>query len=495
MEKHALEDGPVGSTANLEQDITTAKPKLFSKEYFYNYFPHYKVAAQQGIVNIEERPPVLQGILLSVQHVLAMFGSTVLAPTLIGMSTNTALFFSGIGTIIFFIITKGRVPSYLGSSFGFIGVVTSVTGYTYGPNAGYNQNLGVATGGIIVCGLVYMAISILVILFGTRWVEFLLPPVVTGSIVMTIGIHLSASAFASATATSFDGWMAFTTVMIIALTSVYAPSYFRRIPILIGMVVSYLIAFGCGMSGVATPIDYTEVYNAPWWAAPTFTKPIFQSQAISTIVPVCVVLTAENLGHIKAISAMSGTNLDKYIGRSLLGDAIATIVSGAAGGLGVTSYAENIGVLSVTNVYSTLIFIGAAIIAIFLGFIQKFGAAIHSIPSGVFGGLSIILFSMIAMTGARIWVENRVDFSQTRNLLVAGIPVIIGASMQTTLQWGNFQLDGIGLPTYICLLLNQILRGWDGFRDLYAKYQRRRQKQQEQDRHLAVEAHDQHLDQ
>ncbi|ORX57526.1 Xanthine/uracil permease [Hesseltinella vesiculosa] len=410
-----------------------------------------------------------------------MFGSTVLAPTLMGMSTNTALFFSGIGTIIFYIITGGRVPSYVGSSFGFIGVVCSVTGYVYGPNSGYNPHLDIAAGGILICGLVYMAIATIVIFLGYGWVEFLLPPVVTGAVVMTIGIHLSTSAFTSATATSFDGWMAFTTVMIISLTSVYAPAFFKRIPLLVGMVIAYLISMGCGMTGVTTPIDYTEVYNAPWWAAPEFVKPSFNAQAISTIVPVCIVLIAENLGHIKAISAMSGTNLDRYVGRALLGDSIATIVASACGGTGVTSYSENIGVMQITNVYSSLIFLGAAVIAIFLGFIQKFGAAIHSIPSGVFGGLSIVLFSMIAVAGARIWVDNRVDFTQTRNLLVAGVPVILGASMQSTLKWGNFQLDGIGLPTYIAILLHQILRGWDGFRDLYEKHQQRRQMKKDDD--------------
>ncbi|KAI8380737.1 Xanthine/uracil/vitamin C permease [Blakeslea trispora] len=394
---------------------------------------------------------------MGIQHVLAMFGSTVLA----------ALFFSGIGTIIFYICTGGRVPSYVGSSFGFIGVVASATGYTYAPGVGKNPNTDVAAGGIIICAVVYLAIGIVVHFAGHRWIEYVMPPVVTGTVVMTIGIHLSTSAFQSATGTSLDGWMAFTTVMLISLVSVYAPGMLKRIPILIGMVIGYLIYFGVSWSGHGPAIDYTEVYEAAWFAAPSFVKPRFEGQAISIIVPVCVVLLAENLGHIKAVGAMAEKPLDKYLARAIIGDAMATIVSASGGGPGTTTYSENIGVMAVTQIFSTLIFLVAAVIAILLGFIQKFGAAIHTIPEGVFGGLSIILFGLITVSGARIWVENEVDFKDSRNMLVAGVPVIIGAAMQTTLKWGNFQLDGIGLPTYAAILLYQILRGWDGMRDLF----------------------------
>ncbi|KAI8078011.1 Xanthine/uracil/vitamin C permease [Gilbertella persicaria] len=385
---------------------------------------------------------------------------------MMGFDTNTALFFSGIGTIIFYICTGGRVPSYVGSSFGFIGVVVSATGYNYSPTSGRNENVDVAAGGIIICAIVYLAIGVAIHFAGHRWIEYVMPPVVTGTVVMTIGIHLSTSAFQSATGTSFDGWMAFTTVMLISLVSIYAPGMLKRIPILIGMIIGYLIYFGVGWSGHGPAIDYTEVYEASWFAAPTFVKPRFEGQAISIIVPVCVVLLAENLGHIKAVGAMAEKPLDKYLARAIIGDAIATIVSASGGGPGTTTYSENIGVMAVTQIFSTLIFLVAAVIAILLGFIQKFGAAIHTIPEGVFGGLSIILFGLITVSGARIWVENEVDFKDSRNMLVAGVPVIIGAAMQTTLKWGNFQLDGIGLPTYSAILLYQILRGWDGIADL-----------------------------
>ncbi|KAG0168992.1 hypothetical protein DFQ28_004137 [Apophysomyces sp. BC1034] len=401
-----------------------------------------------------------------------------------GLDTNTALFFSGIGTIIFYIVTGGRVPSYVGSSFGFIGVVASATGYTYSPTSGPNPNVGVAAGGILICGLVYGAIALVVLFAGYDWIEFIMPPVVTGSVVMTIGIHLSTSAFQSATQTSFDGWMAFTTVMVISLTSIYAPGAVRRIPILIGMVIGYLIAFGCGETGRGPAIDYAQVYDAKWFAPPKFTKPVFEGNAISIIVPVCVVLIAENLGHIKAVSAMAETSLDPYFGRAILGDAIATIVSASAGGPGQTTYSENIGVMSVTQIFSTLIFLIAAVIAIILGFIQKFGAAIHTIPNGVFGGLSIILFGLITVSGARIWVENKVDFKDSRNLLVAGIPVVLGAAMQTTLKWGNFQLDGIGLPTYTAIILYQLLRGYDGIKELLPRKKKSTDDSTTQEEHM-----------
>ncbi|KAG2235192.1 hypothetical protein INT48_003536 [Thamnidium elegans] len=459
---HDLTENLSGSSSHDEKEISTGH-KFFSKQTLIDYFPKYKLK-KSGIIYIDERPSAPQCLLMGIQHVLAMFGSTVLA----------ALFFSGVGTIIFYIVTGGKVPSYVGSSFGFIGVVVSATGYNYVPSGPGNARADVAVGGILVCGLVYGAIGLVIFFLGHNWINYVMPPVVTGTVVMTIGIHLSTSAFKNATSTTFDSWMAFTTIMLISLVSVYAPGMLKRVPILIGMVIGYLIYFGVGWSGHGPAIDYTEVYAAPWFAAPKFIQPKFEAQAISIIVPVCVVLLAENLGHIKAVGSMAEQPLDKYLGRAILGDALATIVSAAGGGPGTTTYSENIGVMAVTQIFSTLIFLVAACIAIFLGFIQKFGAAIHTIPSGVFGGLSIILFGLITVSGARIWVENEVDFKDSRNMLVAGIPVVLGASMQTTLKWGNFELDGIGLPTYTAILLYQILRGWDSIITLFQRKKKER---------------------
>ncbi|KAI8373179.1 permease family-domain-containing protein [Radiomyces spectabilis] len=485
MEKQVGDYEPQLLAEDCSQTTLATGHKLMSWHTVRNYFPKYALK-RSGVIYIDERPPVIHCFFMAIQHVLAMFGSTVLAPLMMGMDTNTALFFSGIGTIIFYIATGGRVPSYVGSSFGFIGVVVSATGYSYSPTSGRNEHVDVAAGGILICGVVYGCIGLLVLFLGHKWIEFVMPPVVTGAVVMTIGIHLSSSAFANATQTSFDGWMAFTTVMVIALTSIYAPGMMKRIPILIGMIIGYLINFGCGYTGAGPAIDYTEVYEAKWFAAPTFVHPKFEGNAISIIVPVCVVLVAENLGHIKAVGAMAEQPLDKYLGRAILGDAVATIVAASGGGPGTTTYSENIGVMAVTQIFSTLIFLIAAVVAIFLGFIQKFGAAIHTIPQGVFGGLSIILFGLITVSGARIWVENQVDFKDSRNLLVAGIPVVIGAAMQTTLQWGNFQLDGIGLPTYCAILLYQLLRGYDGIQELFRR-RRNNKDSQETPIHLKEE--------
>ncbi|XP_037038347.1 putative pyrimidine permease RutG isoform X2 [Bradysia coprophila] len=403
---------------------------------------------------------------MGLQHILAVFGATFIAPLLMGFDTNTALFFSGLGTIIFYVATGGRVPSFVGSSFAFIGVVVSATGYNYETGI-RNEHLDVAVGGILVCGLVLAAMGIIVMFVGHTWIEAVMPPVVTGTVVMIIGVHLSSAAFTNATGTSFDAWMAFVTIMSVSIVSVYAPGMLKRMPILTGLVVGYVTNLIIGVAGHGTAIDFTAVKTAPWFGVPHFTGPKFEGRAISIIVPVCVVLLAENLGHLKAVAVMVDRPLDKYLGRAILGDAVATIVSASGGGPGTTTYAENIGVMAVTQMFSSLIFLIAGFVAIFLSFIQKIGAVIHTIPNGVFGGLSIILFGLITVSGARIWVENQVDFKDSRNMLVAGIPVIIGAAMQITLQWGNFQLDGIGLATYSAILLYQILFGFSGIRDFF----------------------------
>ncbi|KAG4079714.1 hypothetical protein HA402_009100 [Bradysia odoriphaga] len=458
------------------------KSTVFSKQYLLNYFPRYAVKSS-GVINIDERPSAVQCLLMGLQHILAVFGATFIAPLLMGFDTNTALFFSGLGTIIFYVATGGRVPSFVGSSFAFIGVVVSATGYNYETGI-RNENLDVAVGGILVCGLVLAAMGIIVMFVGHTWIEAVMPPgkmvkcqcrltfnfifqtaVVTGTVVMIIGVHLSSAAFKNATGTSFDAWMAFVTVMSVSIVSVYAPGMLKRMPIMTGLVVGYVVNLIIGVAGHGTAIDFTAVKTAPWFSVPHFTGPKFEGRAISIIVPVCVVLLAENLGHLKAVAVMVDRPLDKYLGRAILGDAFATIVSASGGGPGTTTYAENIGVMVVTQMFSSLIFLIAGFIAISLSFIQKIGAVIHTIPKGVFGGLSIILFGLITVSGARIWVENQVDFKDSRNMLVAGIPVIIGAAMQITLQWGNFQLDGIGLATYSAILLYQILYGFSGIRD------------------------------
>lgn len=407
-----------------------------------------------GVIAPDERLPWPQTTVMGVQHVIAMFGATVLAPLLMGFNPNVAILMSGIGTLIFFFITGGKVPSYLGSSFAFIGVVIAASGYA-GP--GPNANLGVALGGIVICGLVYTLIGFLVQATGTGWIERLMPPVVTGTVVAVIGLNLAAIPIKNMAPTGFDAWMQAITFISVALVAVYARGMTQRLLILVGLIVASVIyAVLTNGLGLGKPIDVSGITNAAWFGLPTFTAPVFQAQAILLIAPVALILVAENLGHIKAVSAMTGRDLDPYLGKAFIGDGVATMVSGAAGGTGVTTYAENIGVMAATKIYSTAMFVVAAVIAIVLGFSPKFGALIQAIPLAVMGGVSIVVFGLIAIAGARIWVDNKVDFSDNKNLLVAAIPIILGTG-EYTLKFGQFALGGIGTATFGAIFLYWLL--------------------------------------
>ena len=410
----------------------------------------------EGVIAPDERLPWPQTVAMGAQHVVAMFGATVLAPLLMGFDPNVAVLMSGVGTLVFFAITGGRVPSYLGSSFAFIGVVIAATGYAGG---GANANLAVALGGIVACGLVYAAIGFAVMASGTGWIERLMPPVVTGAVVAVIGLNLAPIAVRSASGTPFDAWMAVVTVACVGGVAVFARGLAQRLLILIGLAIACVIYMTLtnGM-GLGKPIATAAIGAAPWFGAPRFATPVFEAGAIGLIAPVAVILVAENLGHLKAVGAMTGRNLDPLIGRAFVGDGVATMIAGGVGGTGVTTYAENIGVMAVTKIYSTLVFVVAAAIAILLGFSPKFGALIQAIPAAVLGGVSIVVFGLIAAAGARIWVENRVDFSDNRNLIVAAVTLVLGAG-DFTLKLGGFTLGGIGTATFGAILLYQVL-GW-----------------------------------
>ena len=292
-----------------------------------------------------------------------------------------------------------------------------------------------------------------------------MPPVVTGAVVMVIGLNLAPVAIFNASNSYFDGVIAILTVLAVATVAVYLPGPLRRLPILIGGVIGYLIylVFANGFA-FGKAIDYSGVANAGWIGLPHFTTPTFTGNAMSLVAPVAIILVAENLGHVKAVGAMTGRNLDKYLGRAFLGDALATIVAGSGGGTGVTTYAENIGVMAVTRIYSSLVFVIAAVVAILLGFCPKFGALIGTIPAGVIGGLTVVLFGLIAATGGRIWVQNRVDFSKSRNLITVAVALTVGAGMISVkdvnfvLSIGNFSIGGIGVATFGSIILYQILR-------------------------------------
>jgi putative pyrimidine permease RutG len=413
-----------------------------------------KQPAEGIVVAPDERLPWPQTVALGIQHVVAMFGATVLGPLLMGFDTNVAILMSGVGTLIFFFFVGGKVPSYLGSSFAFISVVAAATGYA---GQGANANIPLALGGIIVCGALYAVIGLIVMSTGTGWVERLMPPVVTGAVVAVIGLNLAAIPIKNMAPTSFDSWIQALTFLSIACVAVFTTGMTRRLLILVGLILATVIyAVLTNGLGWGKPVSGAVLANAAWFGVPNFSAPAFDAKAIILIAPVALILVAENLGHLKAVGAMTGRNMDPHIGRAFLGDGVATMVSGGVGGTGMTTYAENIGVMAATRIYSTALFVVAGLVAILLGFSPKFGALIHTIPLPVMGGVSIVVFGLIAIAGAKIWVDNKVDFTDSRNLIVAAITLVLGTG-DFTLKFGDFAMGGIGTATFGAIILNAIL--------------------------------------
>lgn len=420
-----------------------------------SYFPKWTLKTE-GVISPDERLPAGQTIALGIQHVVAMFGSTVLAPLLMGFDPNLAIMMSGVGTLIFFVLVGGRVPSYLGSSFAFIGVVISATGYAAG--SGPNPNIGIALGGIIVCGAIYAAVGFIVMSTGVRWIERLMPPVVTGAVVSVIGLNLAPTAAKSVGSSTFEAWMALFTILCVGGVAVYTRGIVQKLLILVGVLIAYsAYALLANVLGMGKPIDFESIAAADWVGLPAVSTPEFSLSAVTIIAPVVIILVGENLGHVKAVTTMTGRNLDPYMGRAFFGDGLATMVSGFFGGTGVTTYGENIGVMAATKVYSTLIFPIAALFAIVLGFSPKFGAVIQTIPQPILGGVSIVVFGLIAVAGARVWVVNHVDFGDNRNLIVAAVTLILGAG-DFTIDIGGFALSGIGTATFGAIILNFLMQ-------------------------------------
>jgi uracil-xanthine permease len=374
------------------------------------------------------------------QHILAMFGATALVPVLTGFPVSTTIFFSGIGTILFNLMTKNRVPSYTGSSFAFIAPVIAAKAHGGVP---------AALGGILVAGVVLFLIGLVVDRTGYRVIEFLLPPVVTGSIVALIGLNLAPVAKDQFTQ---QAGIALVTLASILIIGVAVKNFLSRLSVFLGVVVGYVFAALLGK------VNWDGVKAADWVGFPDFTLPHFNGKAIVLIVPaVILVLLAENAGHVKAVATMTEDNLDPLIGRSFMGDGVATTISGLFGGSGTTTYAENIGVMGYTRVYSTLAYLIAGVVAILLGLLPKFGAIISAIPIGVLGGAVTVLFGMIAVLGARIWVEAQVNFRDPVNLVTAAVALIVGTA-DYTLNWGDYSFAGIALGTLAAIVIYQVLR-------------------------------------
>jgi uracil-xanthine permease len=300
-------------------------------------------------------------------------------------------------------------------------------------------------------------IGVVVQAIGTDWIERFMPPVVTGAVVAVIGLNLAGIPVKNMAANNFDAWMQAATFVCVGLAAVMTRGIAQRMLILVGLIAaSMLYALFANGLGMGQPVDFSGLARAAWFGLPAFTAPVFDANALLLIAPVSIILVAENLGHIKAVSAMTGRNLDRHMGRAFMGDGVATLVSGAVGGTGMTTYAENIGVMAATKVYSTAIFLVAAAVAMLMGFSPKFGALIQAVPLPVMGGISIVVFGLIAVAGAKIWVDNQVDFTDNKNLIVAAVTLVLGAG-DFTLKFGQFSLGGIGTATFGAIFLYALL--------------------------------------
>jgi putative pyrimidine permease RutG len=405
----------------------------------------------EAIYYPEDRLPWLQTTFLGIQHVMAMFGATVLVPLILGFNVNTVLFFSGVATLIFLAMTGGKIPSYLGSSFSFIGSVLAIQG-----GAGHNQSLAFA--GIFIAGALYFLVGVVVHKAGAEVIRFFMPPVVTGTVVAVIGLALAGVAWANFSKGLFTATI---TLLAAVLASVYLRGFLRLLPILVGIIVGYLVAVvdpSCAAASAGCHVNFGLVTGAQWFGHPQFSfPPQFSVRALSLFWFIPIVLIAENAGHIYAISGLMKRDLSGSLGRAFMGDGVGTMLSALFGGTGETTYAENIGVMGVTRVFSIPVYIVAAVAALLLGFIPKFGALVDSIPVSVLGGIELYLFGLIASIGGKIWVDGRVDFSNRANLATAAIPLILAAG-GASIKHGAFELNNLGLGALGAIILYQILR-------------------------------------
>lgn len=405
----------------------------------------------QRVIQVNERPPLLQSLPLSFQHLFAMFGSTVLVPMLFEVNPAAILLMNGIGTIFYLMICKGQIPAYLGSSFAFISPVTLVLmehgGYAY------------ALGGFIAVGVVFVIVALLIRSIGTRWIDVIFPPAAMGAIVAVIGLELVPVAAGEDMAGIIggEGWTpdakvvitSLSTLLIVIVGSVVFRGFLKIIPILIGFIGGYVIAYFMGL------VDFQPVREAAWFAWPQFTAPKFNVTAILIILPAALVVIAEHIGHLIVTGNIVGKDLSKDPGlhRSMLGNGISTLVSGFVGSTPNTTYGENIGVLAITRVYSTWVIGGAAVIAVVLSFCGKLAALIMTVPGAVLGGVSLMLFGVIAASGIRMLVESKVDYSKARNLILTTVVLVIGLS-GAKLVIGEVELKGMALATIIAIVLS-----------------------------------------
>ncbi|MEA4840877.1 MAG: uracil permease [Bacteroidales bacterium] len=417
-------------------------------------------------IGIHERMPFLESLPLSIQHLTAMFGATILVPILLGVNPAIALLMNGIGTLLYSWVTKGGIPAYLGSSFAFIAPVILIS-TNYG---GFSH----AQSGFIFFGLFFILISFVVKKWGIKWIDVVMPPAVMGAVVAIIGLELAPTAAQQAGLASgstavgqvVQPYVADTDTLIVSMFtlfigifgSVMFRGFLQVIPILMAVVAGYILALCMGM------VDTAAISNAPWFALPQFTAPVYDTNAILIIAPACIVVLAEHISHLIVTSKVTGEDLMKDPGlhRSLLGDGLSNVVSGMVGSPPNTTYGENIGVMAITRVYSVWIIRGAALLAILFSCMGKVAAAISTIPTSVMGGITLLLYGVIAVQGLRIFVEQKVDFSKNRNMVLGAITFVVGVS-GASIKIGTVQLTGMAFAAIVGVVLSLIFWGFSKF--------------------------------
>ncbi|MQL46848.1 uracil permease [Photorhabdus khanii] len=402
-------------------------------------------------IGVDERPPLLQTIPLSFQHLFAMFGATVLVPILFKVNPATILLFNGIGTLLYLVICKGKIPAYLGSSFAFISPVLLLLPLGY----------ELALGGFILCGVLFCLVSLIVKVAGRGWINVLFPPAAMGAIVAVIGLELAGVAADMAGLRPAEGTdvnpttlaISLVTLAVTVLGSVMFRGFLAIIPILIGVLVGYALAFLMG------EVDLTPVREAPWFALPTFYSPRFEWIAIMTILPAALVVIAEHVGHLVVTANIVKRDLLKEPGlhRSMFANGFSTVISGFFGSTPNTTYGENIGVMAVTKVYSTWVIGGAAVLAILLSCVGKLAAAIQAVPVPVMGGVSLLLYGVIGASGIRVLIDSKVDYNKAQNLILTSVILIIGVS-GAKINIGVAELKGMALATIVGIGMSLIFR-------------------------------------
>nr|WP_070380672.1 solute carrier family 23 protein [Rhodococcus sp. WMMA185] len=425
----------------------TPEPSVFSRTFGWTVHGDGRRIIDGEVVAPDERLTWPRTVGIGMQHVIAMFGATLLVPTITGFPVTTTLLFSGIGTALFLLITRGRIPSYLGSSFAFIAPLTA------------SQGSGAAAqlGGVVAAGVLLLLVGVVVKRAGSRVIDACMPPVVTGAVVALIGLNLAPVAVDSFQSQPL---IAGVTLLSILLVTVIGPGLLGRLSILVGVVIGWVFA---ALNGGLAEERVAALRQADWFGVPELQGPTFEWSVIALTLPVVIVLIAENVGHVKAVAALTGRPLDDVAGDALVADGLATSLAGFGGGSGTTTYAENIGVMAATRVYSTAAYWVAAATAVVLAFSPKFGALVFTVPSGVIGGATLVLYGLIGVLGVRIWMDAKVDFTDPVNLTVVATALVAGIG-NLTLTIGSVELGGIAWGSVGILVAYPVMRSLTKFK-------------------------------